>query len=507
MEAPKSVYSEMKYWVERYPAKTEGLGGAVEYLFEVDYLAYSEEYYMIVQNSGKEHLYEVEKYTITKNKNEKEISGQLVTLTEALQACKISNSDFWHKNINVDPIQRQPVPLTGYRFHTLFVSADYKTIIDILLSILDTKDLSYYDRNEDGLTKFRKSKFWSEKNIFQCDRFNYEFWLLRSHYNMGLSGMMISVENTPLEICRQFDLSEPINNWVFSKLEGIPCLVKFDYNNSAIYDDFSLEYFVTPFYFELAKNKIKSVLLSTDDEAFFIKTNPFLTDQERIAKIDFHTGKFIDPNNNERLLNESKKILGEFWDILSPVSKQAFPIGLELYKQLKPYNENVFDATPPSIQFSKCIEIEIEQKILLPFREYFILCKYEEAEIKIDLEDSHISRMTNFLVRSNTKAPELGTFSYFISIVINSKSRADKSVTIKAYKNFVKSFCNSEFLVHPNFLASLKLITEKYRNGSAHTKALTFSYLEEFYQMLIGKNHDGFLFSLLKALKFKGKFL
>ena len=53
---------------------------------------------------------------------------------------------------------------------------------------------------------------------------------------------------------------------------------------------------------------------------------------------------------NSAELNESKKILGEFWDILSPVSKQAFPIGLELYKQLKNGEEYEKEQPPQALE-------------------------------------------------------------------------------------------------------------------------------------------------------------
>ena len=52
----------------------------------------------------------------------------------------------------------------------------------------------------------------------------------------------------------------------------------------------------------------------------------------------------------------------------------------------------------------------------------------------------------------------------------------------------------------------LNLISSKYRNGAAHTKALPYAYLDEFYELLIGINQEGFIFKLLSALRTKKDF-
>ncbi len=58
-----------------------------------------------------------------------------------------------------------------------------------------------------------------------------------------------------------------------------------------------------------------------------------------------------------------------------------------------------------------------------------------------------------------------------------------------------------DFLKSMEFCNTLILISTKYSNGAAHTKALPYSFLLEFYERLIGENQNGFLFILLDALR------
>ncbi len=171
------------------------------------------------------------------------------------------------------------------------------------------------------------------------------------------------------------------------------------------------------------------------------------------------------------------------------------------YETYKLYRGDILDASPSAIQFSKCLEIEIEQKLLLPFRAYFSSSPFRSEDLSNDLTDKDISKVSIFLTKPDSKAPELGTFAYFLSIVINSKTRGKTSPTIRCFKEFVNQFVNSGFILSSNFQKLIEQITTKYRNGSAHTKALPFELLEEFYNLLIGQNLDGLLIILLNSLE------
>jgi hypothetical protein len=485
--------SETYYWVELYPFKDLGY----PFLFEVIHKDYKAEYYLSSTNFYGYDVYKI-------NNDDKLIEKLEVSQEEILQIIKINYSDYWNRNINVEPSTRKNQSENSYQAHKLFVLADYETILKILLDTL-TKLQYYISDSSDNLSIIKTADILTENHQIDEERFSIISYMYRTEYNEGYPGCLINVQNTPRIISKLIDLDEPIFDWLFDKLEGIPCIIDVDFNrNSAFsFGNSTLERYITPFYFELCKHNIKSVLFSVDNEAYYIKTNKFISDEERLQKLGIYSGKPMDPNNNEKLIRNAKKVLGEFWHKLTPTSQTIFPVGLEYYETYRLYNGNILDCSPASIQFSKLVETEIEQKLLLPFRDFFNKSEFKTQDLTSDLKDKDICRMTGFLNNPESKAPELGTFAYFLSVALNSKSRAKTSPTIKSYKEYIKSFDDSNFLLSKLLFDILTTISSEYRNGAAHTKALDYIKISKFYKMLIGDKNDGFIFTLLNSLNKK----
>jgi hypothetical protein len=487
----------LHYWCDLYPNKDS----YDNFLFEITKNDLREEYYFRDNDQ-----FDYESYTI--NSENELVKSLILSQKEMLKIVKETKKEYWAKNINIEPTSFQSQIersfQTNYIRHKMFVAADYKTIIKILLDTLTEKQYYEYSSESDGAALIDTSKYLSAGNP-DPDRFSIISYMFRTEYNEGYPGCLVSVCNLPYKISKLADLDEPLYDWVFEKLEEIPCVVEFEFNYRSHFSFGSSvnNSYITPFYLELCKNNIRSVLFSIDDEFFYIKTNFLLSDNERLQKLDFCTGKIIDPLYKEKLIQNAQNILGKYWDDLSPVSKLSFPRGLDLYKTDKLYNGDILDSSPASIQFAKCIETEIEQKLLLPFRNYFNGSEFINFDLSNDLRDTQVSRMTNFLIKPDSKAPELGTFAFFLSTVINSKSRVKTSNTIKSYLQHILVYQNSDFLISKEFNDTLNLISTKYRNGAAHTKALPYSSLVEFYKELIGENQNGFIFRLLDSLRKK----
>lgn len=483
-----------KYWFELYPFKSYGL----PFLFEIQMEKIRREYYLSDQLNGTYKVY-------TLSENEDLIGQDIISQLDVLKVVKDNFTQFWHKNINALPYNRpEPFLKSKYGKHTMYVASEYKEIVRILINTLANQNYYFVSSSYDDIKQYSTDYYFSDilNNLDPVD-FSTTAFLFKTEINEGWPGCLITVRNVPLSISMLSDLEEPLYDWIFEKIEDIPCMVEFDFNylSQFSFGDTIFERFITPFYLELTKFNIKSVLLSVDNNAFYIKTNKIISDDERLQKLFIYTGEIIDPRHNTKLVEHAKETLGVYWDKLSDVSKLTFPVGLGLYNIYKTYQGDILDSAPASIQFSKLIETEIEQKLLLPFRDYFIKCDYNKTDIENDCNDSQVARMTKFLIKPKSKAPELGTFAYFLSVVINSKSRANTSPTIISYKSYLSSFKIPEFLYSEELYDKLTLITNKYRNGSAHTKALSFEYLDEFYNMLIGTNRDGLAFKLLESLE------
>ena len=384
----------MYYWVELYPYKSNGL----PYIFEIKKEDYREEFYI-----SHDSPYQYEKYQL--DNNDELITLVKLTQFELIQIIKEYRPDYWLKNINVNQAQLPEPRYNGYLKHKLYVASDFKTIINTLILTLSNLGYYYYSsKSERELEKFNPDDF-SEFAFHKDSRFSVISFMYRTEYNEGYPGCLITVCNTPEYICKLEVLEEPIYDWVFEKIEDIPCLIEFDFNINSHFSfgNSTLQYYVSPFYKELCDRKIKSILFSIDYEAFIIKTNPYINEIDRLEQFDIYTKKVIDKEYNEKIIKSARCILGDYWDSLSTTSQLVFPVGLDNYETYKLYQGNILDASPSAIQFCKCIEIEIEQKLLLPFKIYYNQSSYLDQDITNDLKDKDISRVATFLTKENIK--------------------------------------------------------------------------------------------------------
>jgi len=487
-----------RYWSDLYPNKSDPSG---YFLFEIKRGDAREEFYYTDNDQ-----IDYESYALDNEENL--LDKKKLTQKEILKIIKENFKEYWGSNVNVEMTdftsQIDRSFESNYIRHKMYVAGDYYSIVKIILDTLSDKEYYHYSLEEDRAVKIQSTNYL-QKNELSPFSFSITSFMYRTECSEGYPGCMISVNNIPARLSTLENLREPIYDWVFDRLEDIPCTVEFDFNFKSYFSRGKsvYNYYVTPFYLNLIKNNIRSLLFSIDDQVFYIKTNPLLNESERLIQIDLLTGRAIDPEYVGKLEIKAKKLLGKYWDELSQVTRLSMMRGLEEFETDRIYNGDILDSSPASIQFAKCIETEIEQKLLLPFRNYFNSSGYGNLDPSPDLRDNMVARMITFLITPSSKAPELGTFAFFLSKNITKGSRTTSSNTVKAYLEHIQSYQNPDFLKSIEFQEMLNLITTKYRNGAAHTKALSYAHLLEFYNKLFGTDQNGFLFKLLNAMKHK----
>ena len=480
------------YWVNVYRDK-ESCG----FLFSDIQSGYVDEYYC-----SENHEFEV--YRISKS--DELISRNMCTITDVLKKIKKLYPDYWRDNVQVKSKETKYLGNDSYGIHTIWVASDFKSTIAALIKSLTPNEF-LFTSNNDTFLHFNLENVMKNKDMSEPSSFSIELFRYRSECNEGYSGCMAIVENVPYQIANRQTLKNPISDWIYEKLEDIPCVVKFDFPRNSLYHfgSTTLDSYVKPFYIELAQNKIKSALFSATEEFYYIKTDPFLDDDQRLARLYVYLGSLVDKELMAKWTQRAEQLFGLNWQDLSSVSRNSLSMGIGLFEQFSHFEDSLLDASAPAIQFSKCIETELEQKLLLPYREYFNSSEYKSQDMQADLKDKDIVRMADFLRKPESKALEMGTFAYFLSVVINSKSRAETSLVIRSFKEFVQELEGADFLINTSFTSTLNTIISKYRNGAAHTKALPMSDVNEFYHLLLGQNKDGLLHKLISALKKKLK--
>ena len=380
----------------------------------------------------------------------------------------------------------------------------------------------YIDHDYDQLLKFTSDFCLNEMNLCQLDsnecqirdRTLYDVWdpssiinrtILYTHssdINFPGSGILLKVINmkttiavglfssSSKEYMKHVDKSpgdiEPsaqIPKIIFDKCSDIPHMIEINYSRSWLYP--RIGYKLMTGLAQIFPGK--AFMISPDNNILEIKANPYLTEEEKIGYLyEFSTDYLNDDQLNEVALEIQHKIRNT-WDLLNENSKKFLANGYFLYNQAVRGSKLLMDFSLPSIAYAKCIENEMVQRIIVPYKKH-----YEEhfidEDISLDLDDIQVKRMASYLAGNLKTPPELGTFSYFLKTAINSKKRVQGSISIRAFRSYCDTLSDPDYLLNEDRAYNFfNLVATKYRNGSAHIKLLPLDYLIEFHEKLFIK--------------------
>lgn len=234
----------------------------------------------------------------------------------------------------------------------------------------------------------------------------------------------------------------------------------------------------------LKSNEIKAIMMTVDDEVFKIKSNSKLTTIEKLDLIHEISSHTADNVHNDRRMRTLQHMLLYQWDKLEEESQKFLMTAEYYYEVAQNCKSEILDYSPAAIEYSKAIEYEIVNKIQLPFRSW-VINKEGRDRIRIamagDLKDRELNRFASFVVNTNARPLELGTFAFINNAI---SKRNDKSILIDYYKKFLAQFENPQFFLSPFWLQGLKTLTTNYRNPAAHAEPLSFKKTNEFRDFL-----------------------
>ena len=469
-----------------------------EFIGEIELGEYVTEYYYFRE---KPHFFKL-------NKERKEIleCGQ-APYRDIFRIIQLRFPEYWSDNVNVNDKKYYSIddkfnPLNNnyYRQHLLYVDVSYDKIFEILYESLKDKSLLV----EDG-TYLKKFPDWGLEQLKERqdnNGFSIELYQFHIKYDEGYSGLLISVQNYPERIAQRINLQYPLYKSVLSRFNNVPIPIIFNYPRRGYYHG-SIVYdrYIIPLVKQLDDNGANCWIHSTDNQVIFIKNNPLLSLEEKIELLHRNNEYYFEKKYREEQSEVLKHLFGDYWNLLSKKSREMLITSFSLYKFFKKIEDISDESSPASIEFSKCVETELAEKLLKPFKKFYNNSEFKEMDLSSDIKDRDLSSMARYIKEIDAKTPELGTFAYYLSVFIHSKKRAKNSAVLQAFKEFVSQLPRPEFVTDKNILLdTLTRITTKYRNGAAHTELLPFKVLDEFYQLLIGTGQNGFIFKMLDSL-------
>lgn len=271
---------------------------------------------------------------------------------------------------------------------------------------------------------------------------------------------------------------------IFDRCSTIPHMIEVSYSRLWLYPGMGYS-IVTGL---AQKFPGKAFMISPDNNILEIKTNEYLSEEEKIGYLYEFSNDYLQDEQLKEVGIELESILRDTWGLLNEKSRKFLANGFFLYKQAVRGSKFLIDFSLPSIAYSKCIENEMVERIILPYKKHFETY-FADEDMSADLQDNHVKRMAGFLTGKIKIPPELGTFSYFLKTAIHSKKRAKTSVCIRSFKSYCETLKDPDFLlIEDRAYHFLNRVATKYRNGSAHIKVLPLEYLIEFHEALFEKN-------------------
>ncbi|MBT7788627.1 MAG: hypothetical protein HN757_07085 [Calditrichaeota bacterium] len=406
-------------------------------------------------------------------------------------------TEYWKNNIGLssESMSNEYGPKMVYKKNTIFADLPYKTILKLISKYLESQNL--YESDDGYKIKTPLIEKWTAPDN------NSAIVYASGHDDSYLgSGYGVYLYNSHYFISHGDELPLPIPKEVINRTDNLPHFVQIESSGIHEYPQVGFELSID-IANHINKNGGKAYIFTSGDKLIAIKNDENLSIEERVEEIHAYALNFDSNENIMSAQNETKQLFLGIWKNLEAETKQFLTTGIFLYKMFKHAQPVILDTAPASIEFAKCFEKEISSKLLQRFKEYFAHLNINEDEIDVDLKDRELSSITRYLVKSDRKPPELGTFAYFLNIVIHSKKRIKSSATVKAFVAFSQTLTNPQFILDPDkLLYFLRLITTKYRNGAAHTEPLTFKVLDEFYILLSGRRKpaEGLLTECVTAI-------
>lgn len=199
----------------------------------------------------------------------------------------------------------------------------------------------------------------------------------------------------------------------------------------------------------------------------------------------------------------SKKIGMPYWEMLTKEAQYFLMTAEYLYSLSK---EEKIDFSLISVELSKAIEMELNDKLIVPFIEYLKRNQKTEEFLSQNIKKTiggrpvYYTRLAQLVDDRNfpkVKNLSLGQIGALLDNSIK-EFRGTES-----FVKFIKTYLSTPdyFLEPSNLLRILEVISTKYRNPFAHVDSLDINSLEAFRLELFGGFRKGIIIQLLQASK------
>lgn len=237
--------------------------------------------------------------------------------------------------------------------------------------------------------------------------------------------------------------------------------------------------------FELAKSLSRSqqpLLFSMDDRITAVKSNPYLSDDERLHEVDAAAPGFLPATASFPALETSleAKVGARTWGDLSQNARRYLLTGFVSFDSFDGPSSVSLETSPAVIALSKALEDVIVERLQKPFR----AAVQRSGEPIPSSTDKRLNSLRDFARKDQPRPLELGTFASQIAQLAE-HDISSLPPTASRYLQFVGGLSDPEYLQY-SLYRDLLAVTRNYRNRAAHPEPLNFQQLRSFLTLLLG---------------------
>ncbi len=220
------------------------------------------------------------------------------------------------------------------------------------------------------------------------------------------------------------------------------------------------------------------VRIDVDNEATRLKTNPLLAEDERFALLTRRSMDYLPRAAGLGLLKmQLQRVLGSVWQSVSPTARRFLISGLVYYEECDAMGWMLLDASPGIISLTKALELEVNQRILCPFRQWL-------STRGVTAAASGPLKPFASAIASSSGTIELGRMGFALRSMAENNGGSAQSVS-REFTAFGRNRLADPYFVLDELPETLLLVARRYRNPAAHTAPMEFSRFRDLVELLL----------------------
>jgi hypothetical protein len=364
-----------------------------------------------------------------------------------------------------------------YLTQTVYSMAGYRMLQDIVSGYFAHKHWYCGEGHEDDLRSRPLVERWKDER----DSCYVSAFPMRSWDSLIGHGVGVRIRNDK-RLHQRSEISV-IPSGLRSLFPGVPNRIEADSHHKLTGD---ADFIALDLAFAIDKSRQggRIIRIDVDNETTRLKTNPLLAEDERFTLLTRRSMDYLPPAAGPELLKmQLQRTLGPVWPSISPSARRFLISGLVYYEECDAMSRMLLDASPGIISLAKTLELEVNQRLLRPFRQWL-------ATRGMTVTANGPLKSFASAVASPSGTIELGRMGFALRSMTANDGASAQSIS-QEFIVFCYNRMADPYFVLDELPETLLLVARRYRNPAAHTAPMEFSRFRNLVKLLLVPGDQG----------------